>query len=202
MRWYDPDYKFWLSPDPIGEKGGLNLYGFVGNNPVSGIDPWGLKKFNNCMVAIVSGHYGWVLELATGKKKDYSDFTRIGPLSCRSGETNDEIPEQNRISSFPTPTERIGNNKYSDNDEYNNGGGGGGEGYKKLLRKALNAAKKEAQKLAKDCKCQCKEIKLFIKCQVPDTKGEKQLFKYKQEIFKRKCNKIYKRYKCKKNAKK
>ncbi len=41
MRWYDPDYKFWLSPDPIGEKGGLNLYGFVGNNPVSNIDPYG-----------------------------------------------------------------------------------------------------------------------------------------------------------------
>ena len=44
MRWYDPDYKFWLTRDPIGEKGGLNLYGFVQNNPVSYVDVLGNKK--------------------------------------------------------------------------------------------------------------------------------------------------------------
>ena len=43
-RWYDPNFKFWLTPDPIGEKGGLNLYGFVQNNPVSYVDRWGLIK--------------------------------------------------------------------------------------------------------------------------------------------------------------
>ena len=32
----------WLSRDPIQEKGGLNLYGYVGNNPVNGIDILGL----------------------------------------------------------------------------------------------------------------------------------------------------------------
>ncbi len=29
--------------DPLGETGGINLYGFVGSNPVSGIDPFGLQ---------------------------------------------------------------------------------------------------------------------------------------------------------------
>ncbi len=38
MRWYDPDFARWLTKDPIGVKGGLNLYGFVGNNPVSFVD--------------------------------------------------------------------------------------------------------------------------------------------------------------------
>ncbi len=33
---------FWLNRDPIGEEGGLNLYGFVGNNGVNGFDVWGL----------------------------------------------------------------------------------------------------------------------------------------------------------------
>ncbi len=28
----------WINRDPLGERGGLNLYGFVGNNPVSLID--------------------------------------------------------------------------------------------------------------------------------------------------------------------
>ena len=33
----------WLSRDPIGELGGINLYGYVGNNPMSRVDPFGLR---------------------------------------------------------------------------------------------------------------------------------------------------------------
>lgn len=33
-RFYNPVTGRWLSRDPIGERGGANLYGFVGNNPV------------------------------------------------------------------------------------------------------------------------------------------------------------------------
>jgi RHS repeat-associated protein len=33
----------WPSRDPIGEQGGVNLYGMVGNNPVNRIDPLGLQ---------------------------------------------------------------------------------------------------------------------------------------------------------------
>jgi hypothetical protein len=32
----------WLNRDPIGELGGINLYGFVGNNPINFCDPLGL----------------------------------------------------------------------------------------------------------------------------------------------------------------
>ena len=32
----------WLSRDPIGEEGGLNLYGYVENDPINGTDPLGL----------------------------------------------------------------------------------------------------------------------------------------------------------------
>ena len=31
MRWHDPDTGRWLSKDPIGLSGGLNLYAFCGN---------------------------------------------------------------------------------------------------------------------------------------------------------------------------
>jgi RHS repeat-associated protein len=41
-RAYDPDLGRWLSRDPIGETGGMNLYGYTGNNPVNFTDPSGL----------------------------------------------------------------------------------------------------------------------------------------------------------------
>jgi len=41
-RAYDPATGTWLSRDPIGEAGGVNLYAYVGGNPVSRFDPLGL----------------------------------------------------------------------------------------------------------------------------------------------------------------
>ncbi len=41
-RVYDPALGRWLSRDPIAEAGGINLYGYVGGNPVNLIDPLGL----------------------------------------------------------------------------------------------------------------------------------------------------------------
>ena len=43
-RWLDPLTGRWPSRDPIGERGGLNLYGFVGNNPASAVDILGLTE--------------------------------------------------------------------------------------------------------------------------------------------------------------
>lgn len=43
MRWYSPNTGRWFSRDPIMEAGGLNLYGFVGNNPLNRIDRLGLE---------------------------------------------------------------------------------------------------------------------------------------------------------------
>ena len=40
-RAYNPALGRWLSRDPIGEEGGLNLYGYVGNNPIILVDPTG-----------------------------------------------------------------------------------------------------------------------------------------------------------------
>jgi RHS repeat-associated protein len=45
FRAYDSGLQRWLSRDPIGEQGGINLYGFVGNNPMSRVDPYGLEDF-------------------------------------------------------------------------------------------------------------------------------------------------------------
>jgi RHS repeat-associated protein len=42
FRAYDNELGRWTTRDPIEEHGGLNLYGYVGNNPISYIDPNGL----------------------------------------------------------------------------------------------------------------------------------------------------------------
>jgi len=42
LRWYHPDQGRFINRDPIGEQGGLNLYAFVGNDPVNLFDFLGL----------------------------------------------------------------------------------------------------------------------------------------------------------------
>jgi RHS repeat-associated protein len=41
-RAYDPTLARWISRDPIGEAGGINVYAYVGNSPVALRDPLGL----------------------------------------------------------------------------------------------------------------------------------------------------------------
>jgi RHS repeat-associated protein len=45
FRYYDPEMGRYLSRDPIGEAGGVNLYAFVGNNPVGRLDAEGLAFY-------------------------------------------------------------------------------------------------------------------------------------------------------------
>jgi RHS repeat-associated protein len=48
-RYYAPETRRWLSKDPIGFAGGLNLYGFVGGDPVNGVDWLGMLPLEDCM---------------------------------------------------------------------------------------------------------------------------------------------------------
>jgi RHS repeat-associated protein len=42
-RFYDPSSQRWLNRDPLGEEGGVNLYGFARSSPVNAFDPDGRK---------------------------------------------------------------------------------------------------------------------------------------------------------------
>jgi RHS repeat-associated protein len=42
-RYYDPMEGRFIAKDSIGFRGGINLYGYVGQNPINYSDPIGLK---------------------------------------------------------------------------------------------------------------------------------------------------------------
>ncbi len=70
-RWYSSDIGRWLSKDPIGLEGGLNLYVFCGNNPVNFVDPWGFQRgymggSGDSYYPDINGHG----KLPNGKPKD------------------------------------------------------------------------------------------------------------------------------------
>jgi RHS repeat-associated protein len=46
FRGYEANFQRWLNQDPIGERGGVNLYGFIGNNPVNLFDSFGLEEYS------------------------------------------------------------------------------------------------------------------------------------------------------------
>ncbi|HTB21911.1 MAG TPA: RHS repeat-associated core domain-containing protein, partial [bacterium] len=66
-RWYDPSVGRWVNEDPIRQAGGVNLYGYVANNPAIGTDSVGLYTVNvgvsigfSIGTWVVSGSFGIV----------------------------------------------------------------------------------------------------------------------------------------------
>ena len=76
-RFYSPSLMRWLNRDPIGEDGGLNLYGFCGNNAVSLYDMMGLS----CKLGTFN-----VLRLDTWEKPAANGLS-TNPNFIKNGET-------------------------------------------------------------------------------------------------------------------
>jgi RHS repeat-associated protein len=86
-RFYQPTTGRWVSRDPIEERGGSNLYGMVGNDPVNHIDPYGLELYVLIWITRAGdvGHsaiaYPETIPVAGGKtvRSPYYDIREFGP---------------------------------------------------------------------------------------------------------------------------
>lgn len=54
FRDYDPELGRYAQPDPIGLQGGVNLFSYVGGNPISKSDPLGLLEWTG---TVTGGHF-------------------------------------------------------------------------------------------------------------------------------------------------
>ena len=76
-RWYDPQSGRFLTQDPIGVAGGVNLYAYAGNDPIAYTDPFGLcpewldGKPCTVMFAAVTVSASWLTATVTGSVGSY-----------------------------------------------------------------------------------------------------------------------------------
>jgi RHS repeat-associated protein len=84
FRYYDPVTGRWPSRDPIGERGGLNLYGMVGNDAVNVWDALGLKYSDETcrgMLKSLSFLYaaGWTVPYILNGINNYHMANQLDP---------------------------------------------------------------------------------------------------------------------------
>jgi len=87
----------WLSKDPIGLSGGLNLYAYCANDPVNRRDPLGL---DDLIIIHAEQSHAWIetVDLDTGERHTYGRWMQGYGGAAESGVAIDIELKQNRAS--------------------------------------------------------------------------------------------------------
>ncbi len=76
-RYYDPNLQRWPNRDPIGERGGINLYRFANNAAIQGVDAYGLSFWDYIpIIGTLTSCFG------TSPGERLSDFASVPSPSC------------------------------------------------------------------------------------------------------------------------
>lgn len=100
-RWYDAKTGKWISRDPIGEKGGVNLYSYTSNNPVNLVDIDGLcsnskKSFKegfNSVCSDWSGFFRCMGEIVFSPEDPTGVIDKVCMFTCGLCVTAPPIPQ-------------------------------------------------------------------------------------------------------------
>jgi RHS repeat-associated protein len=85
-RYYAPALGRWLTRDPIGNRGGINLYGYVASSPVGNVDAAGAKLTQSGAQAVLdkSGLGEWQVITPIPEPAGGPTYKREGPTSYYS----------------------------------------------------------------------------------------------------------------------
>jgi RHS repeat-associated protein len=176
-RYYDPMTGRWPSRDPIEERGGLNLYGFVGNEPIWHIDILGLEGKKSCPFDVEGGHVGEVSDPREDRNNDGEPDEQDGCSSGRfygascyrtgrgsgyawANEFSKRLSMEGKLFTGPIdpatgkPSESPYNNKAKKEDPT----------ISQLLIEKIKQAEADAPKDCADAKKCCKTIELKVNC--------------------------------------
>jgi RHS repeat-associated protein len=101
LRFYSPEISRWLSRDPIGEMGGLNVYRFVANRPVFDTDSLGMLSTQEIKDAIkdVSMSLGAALKFSWAAAQIAETAVPLIPFALFSADIQGTYPYQHCVSS-------------------------------------------------------------------------------------------------------
>ena len=173
-RYYDPETGRWPSRDPIGERGGVNLYGLVGNDGVNYVDYLGLApgtKENGeventrgknqkpttitakkCTAVILVGHGG--ADASQAHKFVLPECSYGAFIGCHPGVTNSKIDEGKLIPGSPSDEDLRSVSLGPNAKDF-----GGIPGYGPEILAAYNQAKDLAPEACEKC---CKTFYITI----------------------------------------